>query len=201
MPKLFDIEEIEKARELKKEGKTNKEIVQMLNISEPTLIKYLKMTDEELQNLKAQEIQEKSLKPTPTAKARVLRIYEDKLLKKASLSLVKREEIADFVEENITPLATRLNVSEVDILKLLFNFFVENYEEVKEVRKENERLKLFASQLLEISKPYWDFDTQRKEKLKEIMALIKESAKVGAKPPNEVFETALKVILAEEKNV
>jgi hypothetical protein len=173
----------------------------MLNISEPTLIKYLKMTDEELQNLKAQEIQEKSLKPTPTAKARVLRIYEDKLLKKASLSLVKREEIADFVEENITPLAQRLNVSEVDILKLLLNFFVENYEEVKKVRKENEELRLLASQLLEVSKPYWDFNAQRKEKLKEIMTLIKESAKAGAKPPNEVFETALKVILAEEKNV
>jgi hypothetical protein len=201
MPKVFDIEEIEKARELKKEGKTNKEIVQMLNISEPTLIKYLKMTDEELQNLKAQQIQEKSLKPIPTAKARVLRIYEDKLLKKASLSLVKREEIADFVEENITPLAQRLNVSEVDILKLLLNFFVENYEEVKKVRKENEELRLLASQLLEVSKPYWDFNAKRKEKLKEIMTLIKESAKAGAKPPNEVFETALKVILAEEKNV
>jgi hypothetical protein len=197
----LSIEEIEEIRKLREEGKTADEIAQLTKHSKPTIIKVLKLTDEELQNLKAQEIQEKSLKPTPSASTRLTRIYEDKLLKKASLNLVKREEIADFVEENISPLATRLGVSEVDILKLLFNFFVENYEEIKEIRKENERLRLLASQLLEISKPYWDFNAQRKEKLKEIMTLIKESAKAGAKPPNEVFETALKVILAEEKNV
>jgi len=197
----LSIEEIEEIRKLREEGKTTDEIAQLTKHSKPTIIKVLKLTDEELQNLKAKEIQEKSLKPTPSASTRLTRIYEDKLLKKASLNLVKREEIADFVEENISPLATRLGVSEVDILKLLLNFFVENYEKVKEIRKENERLRLLASQLLEASKPYWDFNAQRKEKLKEIMTLIKESAKAGAKPPNEVFETALKVILAEEKNV
>ena len=195
------IEEIEKIRNLRKEGKSLNEIAELTKHSKKTIEKVIKLTDEEIEDLKAQQIQEKSLKPIPSAKTRILRIYEDKLLKKASLTLVRREEIADYVEANITPLAQRLNQKEEDIIDFCFRFTLQNFRRIQELEKENQKLRLFSEKLLEASKPYWDFSARKKEKLNEILTLIKESAKHNQKVPEQVFDVALRVILAEEENV